>query len=92
MSNQAQKVFSKMGRNVMTPTWIAYRDVPPGDSPWIEPKGKVVELTQGTGMENEPIWGVTVRTWDGESNDETRDESRLFRDQDEASAHFQGIK
>lgn len=87
MSNQAQKVFSKMGRNIMTPEWIAYRDVPPGDSPWEQPIGKVVELTQGTGMENEPIYGVTVLDWDGGRTDE----SRMFHDQDEAADYFQGI-
>ncbi len=89
---QAEKVFSKMGRNVMTPEWIAYRDVPPNDSPWREPIGKVVELTQGRGMDQQPIYGVTVRMWDGENTEETRDESKMFDDQDEAATYFQGIK
>lgn len=92
MSTHAAKIFGPMGRNVMTPEWIAYRDVAPSDSPWKEPLGKVVELTRGTGMDNQPIFGVTVRMWDGEHTDETRDESRMFDDQTEASIFFQGIK
>lgn len=92
MMMQAETVFGKIGRNIMTPEWIAYRDVTPTESPWKEPIGKVVELTRGRGMDNQPIFGVTVRMWNGEQNDETRDESRMFDDQDEAGAYFQGIK
>lgn len=91
MEMQAEKVFSKMGRNFMTPDWIAYRDVPPGDSPWTKPIGKVVELTRGFGMDNLPIYGVTVRMWDGENTEETRDESQMFHSQKEAADYFQGI-
>jgi hypothetical protein len=84
----AAYVFSKMGHNFMTPEKIEYRDVE-GTSPW-ESAGKVVELSRGTGMDNKTIYGVTVRSWDGETDPD--DESKLLHDQTEAASYFQGIK
>ena len=84
----AASVFSMMGRNVMTPEKIEYRDVE-NISPW-KSRGKVVELSRGTGMENEPIYGVTVRDWDGDTDPD--DESRMFWDQNEAAVYFQSIE
>ena len=85
---QASAIFGKISRNFMTPDWIAYRDVPPGASPWVKPIGKVVELAGGTGMENEPIYGVTVLDWNGGRTDE----SKMFHDYDEATDYFQEIE
>jgi len=41
-----------MGRNIMTPNWLGYAQLPDGQ--W-------AELSQGRGIYDEPIFGVTVR-------------------------------
>jgi hypothetical protein len=45
------------GRNFMTPEWIGYYKLRVG----------YAELSEGTGMSGQPIFGVTVRPEDGRS-------------------------
>jgi hypothetical protein len=51
----AKAVFKGLGRNFMTPDVISYR--------WRRVAGKLwaVELSEGTGFDHEPIFGVTFR-------------------------------
>lgn len=52
-TNQPSRVF--IGRNFMTPNIIGYFRLRVG----------FAELSTGTGMANQPIWGVTIRKSNG---------------------------
>lgn len=54
------------GRNFMTPNWIGYFKLKQG----------YAELSHGRGIQDEPIFGVTVRKGDGSHFDPER--SKLF--------------
>jgi len=49
-ASTASELFDSWGPNVMTPYRVAVRDTPE----------RFVELSEGTGMEGRPIWGVTA--------------------------------
>lgn len=62
--------------NLMTPDRVAFID---------RPDGRLVEVTTGTGMNDEPIWGVSVA--DGTPPRFNQELSRLFWNKDEALAY-----
>ncbi len=67
------------GRNFMTPSVLRYG--------W---KGNFAfELSQGEGFKREAIFGVTVKTADGESD---YDKSAMFYSRDEAEAHIASLR
>jgi hypothetical protein len=51
-SELIEKFKTKMGKNIMTPHVLGYK----------VKDDTVIELSSGRGMNNEPIYGVTVRT------------------------------
>lgn len=71
-SEKAARAFRGEGYNFMTPDRLGY----------FEAGGFAVELSRGTGMDNQPIFGVTVRHFDGSRP--ARDASKLFQDEGHA--------
>ena len=67
------------GSNFMTPKWLGYFMV----------RGGWAELSQGRGMEGEPIFGVTVR--DSNGRDLEPKASRLCFSRREATAYLEEI-
>jgi hypothetical protein len=65
----------------MTPTPLAYRDTP---------SGRMIELSEGTGFDHEPIFGVSVSDRGGTYQADPV--SRLFRDRAEARAYMEGLE
>jgi hypothetical protein len=68
-------------RNIMTPNIVRF----------YEKSDKVVELTSGRGIDNEPIFGVTVRTREGGVWGDHENESKLFWDKRKAEAYAEGL-
>lgn len=68
----ASKLFRSWAPNVMTP----YNRV------WLTGKAWLIEVSEGTGFDHQPLWGVTVVSRATKRYDEER--SRLFRSHDEA--------
>jgi hypothetical protein len=67
------------GVNFMTPRIL--KRGRSGDWAW--------ELSEGTGLEHEPIFGATFRLWDGKRwTDPEGDVSRLFFDRAEAKRYI----
>lgn len=75
----ARNAFAKMGRNFITPEVIDYYDLP---------NGLMVELSEGKGLDNEPLYGVSVMGDDGEI---IQPQSKLFWDRWEANAYIVGL-
>jgi hypothetical protein len=73
---KAKEAFADMGQNFMTPTVIRYYDLP---------DGTMVELSSGTGFDNDPIYGVTVLNPDGTQN---HDQSRMFHSLGQATTYI----
>jgi hypothetical protein len=68
------------GRNIMTPTFITWGK-----------KGNVYyELTEGRGLTNNPIFGVTVR--DSKGNRLEPDLSKLFHSLTSANEYIETLK
>ena len=63
------------GTNFMTPTWVGYFKLA-GDN-W-------AELSRGYGMNEEPIWGVTVRP--------DKSLGKLFHTQQDAVLYITGLQ
>jgi hypothetical protein len=77
----ARAAFAGLGKNFMTPDVIAYR--------WATIDGKrwAVELSEGTGFDHQPIYGVSFR--DPENPDEADLElSRMFHSREEAEGWY----
>lgn len=74
---KAYAYYAKQGKNFMTPDVIEYIDTP----------RFLVELSEGTGFDHEPIYGVTVATLDGERD---HDRSQMFFSLDDAREHIEG--
>jgi len=83
MKEQALIDFNKIvrGKNVITPYVRDYRYVG---------QKYVVELSQGTGMSDEPIFGVTVANLIEKENE--HDLSQMFFSLDEANSHIRNLK
>ena len=64
----------------MTPEVIEYLDLE---------NGRLVELSEGRGFDNEPIYGVTILYGDGKPDHEN---SEMFRDLDEAKSHIKEVE
>lgn len=73
---KAKDEFAKISPNLMTPNAMRFYDLP---------DGTMVELSQGTGFENEPIYGVSVISPDGSPN---HNRSRLFHDLEKATKYI----
>ena len=60
-SNNPQREFKRLvvGSNIITPNVIRYGFTKDGSG--------VYEIAQGTGMKNEPLYGVSIRDDQGES-------------------------
>jgi len=70
--------YLKMGKNFMTPNIEKYT---------ITTNGRIVELSTGTGVEGEKIWGVTeLERIDGRL--ETTRQSGMFTTLKEANKHY----
>lgn len=76
---KAEAAFARMGKNFMTPNIIRYQDLP---------NGYMVELSEGTGFENNPIWGVTVLNADRTPNHNACD---MFRSLKKAERHIKKL-
>lgn len=68
----------KFKKNIMTPRIVSFRT-----------KGnRVVELSSGTGLEHEPIYGVTVKDYDNKAEGWTDPNlSQMFYSKEEAKKH-----
>ena len=69
--SKARQYWQGQGKNFMTPDVIEYITTP----------RFLVELSEGTGFDHEPIYGVTVATLDGEPD---HDRSQMFHSLDDA--------
>jgi|HubBroStandDraft_5_1064220.scaffolds.fasta_scaffold357586_2 hypothetical protein len=72
------------GKNVMTPAVLRYGETPT----------KVFELSEGTGFEGEPIFGLTVIDWGTDPADRKRNDelSDCFSSREFAEAVIAGLK
>ena len=77
--SKAKTFWSKQGKNFMTPNIIEYRDT----------SRFLVELSQGRGFDQEPIFGVTIATLGGERD---YDRSKMFYDLDKAKAYIDTLE
>lgn len=69
----ARQAFTKLkGHNFMTPNVIEYFDLT---------NGLFIEVSEGTGFNNDPIFGITVINADGTQN---HDKSTMFQSKDDA--------
>ena len=71
-----------MGKNIMTPHPISF----------LTKKNVVVEISKGRGMDNEDIFGVTVRKWNSQNGkwiDE--DKSKMFYSKEEARKYAKQV-
>jgi hypothetical protein len=66
------------GSNFMTPNWLGYYKLRLG----------YAELSEGRGMSNQPIFGVTVRTGDGL---DTERRSKLFQSRSDAEDYIEEL-
>ena len=65
-----ERAYRKIAKNIMTPTILAYHVIPN--------ENKVVELSTGTGMIREPIYGVSVFVFDDNYDITRNKESKFF--------------
>jgi predicted DNA-binding ArsR family transcriptional regulator len=85
MFKSAEEVFQSIERNFMTPIALSY----------YEAGIYAIELSQGTGVHNEPIFGVSVLKRDRSEtykDPETESLSKLLHSQEEAKVYIRGIK
>lgn len=75
----ARNYWKSQGKNMMTPDIIDYVDAP---------NGLLVELSQGTGFNHEPIFGVSVADADG---NRLFDESQMFHSLEDARQHIASL-
>jgi hypothetical protein len=80
MTIKAQQAFARMGSNFMTPDVIRYQDLD---------NGLMVELSEGTGFDGQPIFGVTVLNADKTPNHEA---CEMFQSLKEAEQHIDGLE
>lgn len=76
----AKEYWQGQGTNFMTPGIIEYIDAP---------NGKLIELSRGTGFDNEPIFGVSVADASGERLFEP--DSQMFYSIEDARNHIAEI-
>ncbi len=77
----AKAAFAKLkGMNFMTPNVIEFLDLK---------NGLMIEVSEGTGFDNKPIWGVTVINADGCQN---FDDSGMFHTKPKAYAHVKKLE
>lgn len=79
-STKAATYWRSQGKNFMTPGVIEYRDLP---------NGYMVELSEGTGFDHEPIFGVSVADADG--NRLFEPESQMFWSLEDARRHIDNL-
>lgn len=74
--------YKRCAKNFMTPTVLAKRVLPSVNT--------VVELSEGTGFRNDPIYSVTVLVFDNEGQRKmpVPDVSQMFRDLETARDHY----
>ena len=71
----------RSNKNIMTPNIIRF----------YEKSDKVVELTEGRGLENEPIFGVTVRSREGGVWGDHENKSKIFWSKKGAENYAEGL-
>lgn len=71
----------RSNKNIMTPNIIRF----------YEKSDKVVELTEGRGIENEQLFGVTVRTKEGGVWGDHENKSKLFWNRKSAERYAEGL-
>lgn len=71
------KAFSRMSNNIMTPNILGYY--------YNEREGLSVELSEGRGLVNQPIFGVTVEPDPGQQK------SRHFQSRKEAEGYIEEL-
>lgn len=76
--------FRGISKNIMTPTVLGYAKLRKGMG-W-------AELSEGTGISRQPIFGVTVRSMDDEQSKTNRDLSKLFQSRREAERHIEQLQ
>lgn len=77
---KAQDYWKDQGKNFMTPRVIEHIDAP---------NGRLIELSEGTGFDNEPIFGVSVA--DAEGNRLLHPTSQMFFSLGEARKHIRKV-
>ena len=76
---KARDYYPTIGKNIMTPTNLAYFDTD---------DGRMVELTEGTGFTNNPIFGVTIT---GQDLRVDTDVGELFPSEAEARTYIETL-
>jgi hypothetical protein len=76
--------FRGISRNIMTPNVLGYAKLRKGLG-W-------AELSEGTGMSQQPIFGVTVRAVTEEANKTARELSKLFYSLREAHSYIEQLQ
>jgi hypothetical protein len=80
----AREHWTRQGVNVMTPLRLQFHDLS---------DGRMIEVSEGTGLVNEPIFGVSVADKTGQYMDtETEGGSRLFRSRGDADAYVVALE
>ena len=77
---KARDYYPTIGKNVMTPTTLAYFDID---------DGRMVELTEGTGFTHNPIFGMTVT---GQDQIVVTGAGGLFGSEADARAHIETLQ